>query len=367
MKLLRFFYEVPELDNFRLNSLKMDPIELSNINLLVGKNASGKSSIVQHIVSLADMLKGTNLRIGSYSLELKDDDGSILKYSCNISLGIKSEIEISESLFINADQLVDRKNNIAKIYSAIKSEKIEINPPENKLVHQVRRDEKDYPYFEKLIKWAESVHSFKFGHIHSTSFMKSPLDKSNIADTGLTSINDNDLNKILGELNTHSKNEVIKEFNSLGYNIEILTVKLQAEKNIIYVKENNVKYEISQTMLSQGMWRSLFLLIFVHHLIDSEKAKMIIIDDLCESLDYDRATKLGKLLFDKMNTNNVQFIATSNDSFLMNVIDIKYWNIIYREANFIKVYNYSNSKEKFDKFRRSGFNNFDLLTSNYLN
>lgn len=114
------------------------------------------------------------------------------------------------------------------------------------------------------------------------------------------------------------------------------------------------------------MYRSLFLLIFLHHLIETEKAGMIIIDDLCEGLDYDRATKLGKLIFSKMHDSKIQFIATSNDYFLMNAVDVKSWNIIYREDNVIKVNNYCNSKEKFDNFRLSGLNNFDLFSSNYL-
>ncbi|MCP4106937.1 MAG: ATP-binding protein [Desulfobacteraceae bacterium] len=101
-------------------------------------------------------------------------------------------------------------------------------------------------------------------------------------------------------------------------------------------------------------------------LLIQNKAETIIVDDICEGLDYERATKLGKLLFKIFQAKNVQFIVSSNDSFLMDVIDIRYWNILVRENNLIRVYNYKNSKDKFDNFKYSGLSNFDLFSSDYL-
>ncbi len=364
MKVLRYSYELKEGDNFKLNSLVTDSIELSDLNLLVGRNASGKTTVANVLVDLASILKGT-LRIGKYYIELESEDLSIFKYTYELT--VKKDIIISETLLHDDKILINRNDTEGEIFSEKEGKLVPINPPNDKLVHQVRRDQIDHPYLEEIVRWAESVHSFKFGHIHSTSFLKSPFTNTNFTNTKLTSINDKDINKILGELKEETKSQIIKEFNLLGYNLKILTIKDEGGQNVIYVKENDLKYEINQATLSQGMFRSLFVLIFIHHLIEMENAKLIIIDDLCESLDYERATKLGNLLFNKMQDSNIQFIATSNDSFLMNVIDIKYWNIIYREKDTIKVYNYRNSKEKFDKFMDSGFNNFDLLTSNYLN
>lgn len=358
MKLHRYCYEVFEADGLKINSLKMDPIELRGINLLVGKNASGKSTVAQTLFGLASMIKGNTLRIGKFHIELESDDASIFKYTCSVTYD--KEIQIIEALSKDGMALIDRTNTDAKIFSQLQNKLIEINPPNDKLIGQARRDEKEYPYLEQIIRWAESVHSFKFGHIHSTSFIRS------LPDTENTSIKDKDINKILGELKDDTKLKIIEEFNELGYRIELISIRQQGEQNIIFIKENNVKYEIHQVSLSQGMFRSLFLLIFIHHLIEKENSKMIIIDDLCEGLDYDRATKLGKLIFGKMEKEDIQFIATSNDYFLMNVVDVKYWNIIYRKGSEIKVSNYSNSKGKFDQFRLSGLNNFDLFSSDYL-
>ena len=68
-----------------------------------------------------------------------------------------------------------------------------------------------------------------------------------------------------------------------------------------------------------------------------------------------------------MKEKNVQFIATTNDFFLMNIVDIEDWNVITRNGGEIKSLNYTNSKKKFDEYKFTGMNNFQLFASNYLN
>jgi len=114
------------------------------------------------------------------------------------------------------------------------------------------------------------------------------------------------------------------------------------------------------------MFRAISLITFIHYLTDRNDAKTIIVDDLCEGLDYERATKLGKLIFEKFQGRGVQFIVSSNDCFLMDVIPIRYWSLLVRENGRIRVHNYKNSKKKFDDFKYSGLSNFDLFSSDYL-
>ena len=92
-------------------------------------------------------------------------------------------------------------------------------------------------------------------------------------------------------------------------------------------------------------------MIYLEYLIYRKKPATIVIDDLCEGLDYERATKLGKLVFNKCMNTNIQLIATSNDSFLMDVVDIKYWNVLQREGKTVTAINIQTHEALFKKFK----------------
>jgi len=115
------------------------------------------------------------------------------------------------------------------------------------------------------------------------------------------------------------------------------------------------------------MFRALAVIVYVQYLISRKKPSTIIIDDLCEGLDFERATKLGKLIFDKCLENDIQLIATSNDSFLMEVVDLKYWNILTRTGKKVSGFNSKTNSESFENFKFTGLSNFDFFSSDYIN
>jgi hypothetical protein len=108
------------------------------------------------------------------------------------------------------------------------------------------------------------------------------------------------------------------------------------------------------------------VIIYVEYLISRKRPASIIIDDLCEGLDYDRATRLGRLIFDKCIDRQIQLIATSNDSFLMDAIDIEYWTILTRQGKTVEAMNRMTNSEIFDRFRFTGLSNFDFFSSDYI-
>ena len=154
--------------------------------------------------------------------------------------------------------------------------------------------------------------------------------------------------------------------NILGYDIEYIKVDKSKKYSQISIKEKNLKNELDIVEISSGMFRTIGLLAYVEHHLNKGDLLTLALDDIGEGLDYNRATKLGKLLVEKIENSNIQLIATSNDSFLMDVIPIKYWNILEREGNTVKSYNYQNSKEAFDAFKMSGLSNFYLFSSDFL-
>jgi len=354
MRVIRYKYERKAIDGFKFNATTFDWIELQNSNLMVGKNASGKSTVSNILVAFTRLfLPSQAHQIGQRTIELVNSKGKQFTYH------YEGEIKgvVKESLYRDAQLLFDRDFSDAKIYSEAKRDFEQITPPANKPIIQVRRDAKDYPYLEELAQWAEGIHSIKFGNVNPAAFNKTESERG---------FNIEDFNKALESLDLPDKETIITEFNSLGYDLKVIDIKKLGDQNILFVKEAGLKYELRQESLSQGMFRSLALLIYLHYIINKKKAQLIIIDDLCEGLDFDRATNLGKLLFNKAKDKGIQFLATSNDFFLMNVVTIDIWNIIKRDTTKIKVYNYKNSKEKFDEFKFLGLNNFQLFASDYL-
>lgn len=83
-------------------------------------------------------------------------------------------------------------------------------------------------------------------------------------------------------------------------------------------------------------------------------------------MDYKRATLLGKIVFEDCAKENIQLISSSNDSFLMDVVDISSWQILRRNKTKVKALNETNSRDMFDYFRLTGLSNFDLFASDFI-
>ena len=93
----------------------------------------------------------------------------------------------------------------------------------------------------------------------------------------------------------------------------------------MYFQERSFSKPVVSDSMSQGMFRAFLLLLLLDYLDDKRSGGTLLVDDLGEGLDYQRATQLGKVLLDFLNKQTgVQLIATSNDSFLMDVFPIEY-------------------------------------------
>ena len=113
------------------------------------------------------------------------------------------------------------------------------------------------------------------------------------------------------------------------------------------------------------MFRALALVVHLNLCAFSKNKKLILVDDIGEGLDYERATAIIHLLISKAEENNIQLIMTSNDRFVMNEVPLKYWSILKRTGGVVKMYNMANSQQQFDKFKFLGLNNFDFFASNF--
>ncbi len=332
----------------------LEKLELNNINLIVGKNATGKSRSIQLIDTLAKMITQKRQIAWGYwnLLFLKGKDKIGYQIDCN-----NSDKVLKEKLYVNNKLVLERTENHTKIFSVSKDSFEEIFPPKDKLTLHVRRDRVEYPFFEDLIDWAENYFGFKFGNIYGKELLKSTNEI--LTDVG-------DIPTLFKRLNKTSLDKIILDLRTIGYNISKIYVKDKQEEPVIYVREDGVGKDIAHFNLSQGMIRTLSLLIFIEYITSNKKVSSLIIDDLCEGLDYERATNLGKIIFDKFINSKIQFIATSNDSFLMEVVAIKYWNVLTRKNKIVSSLNYVDNQDLFNEFKFTGLSNFDFFSSDYI-
>lgn len=340
---------------------ELSDLQLNNLNLIVAKNATGKSRTLLTLDLLIKMItQKKTLNWGSrWSIDFinHQDQKVAFEFATKYQDG---GIVTAEKISIDGIQVLFRHHQKGEVAlkNFVTQKNDTIYPPNNKLTLHVNRDVRKYPYLEDISNWAENCYGFKFGNI-------SPYSKLNEQEYDLLTAVE-DIPNLFKSLKKDSITKIITDFNSLGYEVSDISSQDRVEYSILYVKEKNISKALPHYKLSQGMFRTLAILVYVEYLISRKKPAMIIIDDFCEGLDYDRARKLGSLIFSKCENTDIQLVATSNDSFLMDEVDIKYWNILRRNGKKITCLNLQNSQILFRKFRLTGLSNFDLFSSDFL-
>jgi hypothetical protein len=249
--------------------------------------------------------------------------------------------------------------------------------PVNQLAVVAKRDALQHPFLEDLYQWADKLIHFAFGStLGKQTFIFPQPEPSKVKvdlketekvlelfQVGLEKYPSNFLETIQSDM----------EF--IGYELKNIglgaPLSVQFNGNLfappvgLLVKENDLADMTDQHEMSQGMFRALTLLIQLNYVLLEKSPGCILIDDIGEGLDFDRASKLIKLLIQKAEQNQIQLIMSTNDRFVMNNVPLKYWMIVHRVGNLTQCYNYRNSKAIFDEFELTGLNNFDFFSSNY--
>lgn len=339
-------------------------LNFSGLNLVIGLNATGKTRLVNLISNFAKIIskKRRFSCDGSWDLEFQKNKNVKYKYKLEI---INGEI-VFEELKKGIKTLLKRKQEKGEIYSYASKKMMEINPPKTELTLNVRRDVKEFPFLEDLFEWADNFLGYKFTSVRPDEVLvpvSSSPQKEILENLGTTPYL---LKKALNDKKII--NSIINDFKSIGYPLQKVNVKstiLPGFPNpalLVSVKENDLKCEVDQTGMSQGMYRAFSLVVIIQHLLTIKKKCTVVIDNLGEGLDFQRSSGLTKILVKKLENRDIQLIMTSNDRFLINTVNLKYLNLLEREGHTVKAYNYQNSKKIFDEFKYSGLNNFDLFS-----
>lgn len=328
------------------------PLPLQPVNLLVGKNSAGKSKTIHSLgKTVSFLLQQFDLRLYedfAVSLSFEDEGASFLySFSCKKGVIEKERLTVGDQVYL------DRDGESALLHEET------INPPSNKLVLHVRRDTVQYPYIEKIMSWAERACGFSFNEIdmagdNSTSFRIMGSQQK--------------LYDMVKSLSVGELHHVIEMANKLKYPItRIRALDLTGDFKKVIFSEEGVEDPLLDKSLSKGMFRTLYILIYIEYISRQELPSMLMIDDLCEGLDYDRSISLGQLLFEFCKSHNIQLVASSNDTFLMDVVDLEYWNVIQRNGSKISSINIQDNPTLFSNFRFTGLSNFDFISTDYIN
>ena len=346
MQLFSFSYKAPEWELDELTPIKLT-------SLIVGKNAAGKTRTLQSIQNVASFVLSKPFPFPSKTFKTKlvfsdnGDDSWRMTYAFEIEEGkVKSE-----HLMVHGSSIIQRTTTTARI------RKEQINPPADKLVIQVRRDRELFPNIEMLMQLFEGLVFVACSNINPYT---------NVVPAGF--INPIPFSDLVNSLSKEAKKCVLDDAGSLGYYIsDISTFVFNNELKFVSVKERYVKQDILDFQLSNGMIRVLYILCLMRYVQSPDnRCTLLLIDDIGEGLDYSRSIHLGNLVFSTCENNGLQLITTSNDAFVMDVVDVSKWQIIRRNKRKISVINKSNKPDLFKKFSMTGLSNFDLFSSDFI-
>lgn len=360
-----------------VNEWCLKDFSFGKINLIVGKNSTGKSRTLNVISALGGLVAGENEipKNGKFEVYFKNNAENIQYF-----LEYKQSIVSKEVLIIEDSTLLDRSDNgEGFIYAEELDKTIRFQVPETSLACVARRDSIQHSYFEKIFNWGQSVRHYHFGSQlgkdHMAVFIKYENEKNK-------SLNVKDTNNVVAFLKKGTEeygqefiNLLLNDINSIGYQITeigvcpIKSIKFKGSEAIapqgIYIKEKEHAHIVEQHEISQGLFRAISLFIQLRYSEKFSEPSLILIDDIGEGLDYERAASLIHAIIEIAKISNVQLIMTTNDRFVMNSVPLEYWCVLLREGGNCSALNYRNAKDIFDEFELTGLSNFDFFSSQY--
>jgi hypothetical protein len=365
----------------------LDGLLLGRTNLLVGRNATGKSRALNVIGCLARILnnKQKSLSAGNFDATFHVGEGTI-----RYVLQIGRERVLREQVFVNGERepKLDRTNNNLRLFLERKNEFIEYEPDGAEVSAVFRKDVRQHSFLIPLYEWAAAVRHYHFGSQLGKDKILMAVQQRGPSDFD----EDRDEEKVVAvfakgkkEFGDKFTNAIIADMNELGYTITAVDLVDQegaaelrlgspsgpilggAQLRALGVLEQGIGGMYSQLAMSQGMFRVLSVSAQINYAQMSGRANCILIDDIGEGLDFDRSTLLIKMLRRKANEAGFQLIMATNDQFVMNHVPLDEWSILQRKGNRVAVRNIQNSRSVFESFKFVGMSNFAFFEMDFAN
>ena len=366
--------------SFRENAGKktewlIDNVSLGEINLVVGKNSSGKTRTLNALSDLVSMLTGKGTSATgpvSYELLVRNGD-NLMKYELEYDL----ETIQMERLYVGDELVLERGesgNGVIKYESTPGSIFLEFEIPHEQLACYAKRDRLQHPFIEIIHGWAISLRRFDFsGDLGKTRYALKSAFETKEMDWSITNNSLVPAITVATEEFPQFRELLLNDMREIGYALEDFGIihfserfsNTNQDRYAVFTTETGLEKQVTQRDMSQGMFRAFSVLVQLNYYILCGHKGFVIIDDIGEGLDFGRAKQLVQLLIRKAKEARIQLIMSTNDSFIMNAVEIENWAVIMREGNKISLYNYENSREIFEEFKFTGLNNFDFYASEF--
>jgi hypothetical protein len=354
-------------------------LALGTVNLVVGKNATGKTRTLNLINYLGALLAGrkkpAELTTGTYRTTFEHND-SLFSYSLDVQ-----DRKVTLEEFREGDRVLLKrgKDGAGTIYHEKEKKDFEFQTPETECAVVARVDKIQHAFLEPLVEWGAGVRHYEFG-----GTMGRPVIALFVKDgppPDPTDANAVIALSVKGEKDFKGKfvDSVRQDMVQVGYDIEevgtmqptditvVAPTPVPITPVVMYVKERDLPTVTQQTDMSQGMFRALSVIVHVNYAVMASRPSCIIVDDIGEGIDFDRSCKLINLIRERAKHANVQLILSTNDKFVMNEVPLQEWSLLQRKGSEVRVRNYENSKKEFDYFRYVGMSNFTFFEMDFIN
>ncbi len=331
---------------------KFEPIEFSNLALLVGVSGVGKTQTLEGIFNLRKIANGESLRGVSWEIQFTVDDreykweGEFGRGYQQLSLFGDEDSEdypldnkfeiINEYLWANEQIIIERKDNIIKF----KGEQTPKLSPFKSAIELFNQEEDIAPVqkgFNQIIySIDQSVN--KVSHIPRYLLLKESLSLEEIQKIDAPTL-------IKLALVYYRIPQVFQEIKEYFINIfsQVEEIKFDALKNVkknlvsdvnrvgFFLKEKGVNHFITQDRISSGMFKTLM---YISELYLCPEGSVILIDEFENSLGVNCIDIVTDLLLEQ---RNLQFIITSHHPYIINKIGMEYWKIVTRKGGVVTV------------------------------